>query len=50
LRRVVDPMIVNFEAQTPEEILRAKKVPDNVLSRCREVGATLGTGAAMGLF
>jgi len=50
LRRVVDPMIVNFEAQTPEEILRVKTVSDSVLSRCREVGAALGAGAAMGLF
>ena len=50
LRRVVDSMIVNFEAQAPEDILRAKTVPDNVATRCREVGATLGAGAAIGLF
>ena len=50
LRRVADPMIVNFEAQTPEAILAAKTVSGEALGRCRELGAALGEGLAQGMF
>ena len=50
LKRVSDPLIVNLEAQTPEEIMAQKEVPENSLDQCREIGALLAAGASMGLF
>ena len=50
LRRVADPMIVNFAAQTPEAIL-APKVPDpGTLRNCRELGFGLAEGIVLGVF
>ncbi|MCJ1959748.1 flavodoxin family protein [Novosphingobium mangrovi (ex Hu et al. 2023)] len=50
LKRVADGMIVNLGAQTPEEILAPKIVPQASLSACREMGEALATGLAMGVF
>lgn len=50
LRRVADPLIVNLGAQTPEAILAAKHVPKAELARCRELGAALAEGLALGVF
>ena len=50
LRRVAEPLIVNFQAQTPSAILAAKTVPDEILAQCREIGAALVEGLAHGLF
>ena len=50
LKRVADPMIVNFSAQTPEEILARKQVPEDVLAECRELGEGLAEGLQMGVF
>ena len=50
LKRVAAPLIVNFGAQTPEAILAAKQVPEHALASCRDLGAALGAGAAMGAF
>ena len=50
LRRVAENLIVNTAAQTPEAILAAKAVPEDQLARCRELGAMLGAGLAMGAF
>ena len=50
LRRVAEPLIVNTAAQTPETILAPKVVGKTDLARCRELGATLGAGLAMGAF
>jgi len=50
LKRVADPMIVNFSAQLPEEILAEKTVPDDVLTRCRELGDGLAEGVRIGVF
>ncbi len=50
LKRVADPMIVNFSAQLPEEILAEKRVPDDVLARCRELGEGLAEGVRLGVF
>jgi multimeric flavodoxin WrbA len=50
LRRVAEPLIVNFGAQTPEAILAAKVVAEEDLARCRELGAALAEGLRLGLF
>ena len=50
LRRAADPLIVNLHAQTPEAILASKIVPTDTLERCREMGAALAEGLALGLF
>jgi multimeric flavodoxin WrbA len=50
LRRVADPMIVNFAAQTPEAIAAPKQVPGKVLKTCRDLGQALAEGAALGMF
>ena len=50
LKRVADPMIVNFDAQTPEAILAPKSPSNNVLRDCRELGQALGEGLELGLF
>lgn len=50
LKRVVDPMIVNFAAQTPDAILAQKMPSASVLSECRELGTALGAGASLGVF
>ena len=50
LRRVAESVIVNTAAQTPEAILAEKTVPDAELVRCRELGAALAAGLALGAF
>ncbi|AWW74623.1 flavodoxin [Erythrobacter sp. KY5] len=50
LKRVADPMIVVFGAQTPDEIWAAKTVPDRVLRDCRELGNGLAEGIVVGVF
>lgn len=50
LKRVADPMIVNFEAQTPSAILAPKMPSDLILSECRELGTALAEGLALGVF
>lgn len=50
LKRVASPLIVNFEAQTPEAILSEKTVPDNALKACREMGFGLAEGVSLGVF
>ena len=50
LKRVTDPLIVNFNAHTPEEILAPKIVPDEKLAACDELGAALAEGLALGVF
>jgi multimeric flavodoxin WrbA len=50
LRRVADPMIVNFAAQTPEAIAAPKQVPPPVLGQCRDIGAALAEGLRIGVF
>ncbi|MFC3174841.1 flavodoxin family protein [Novosphingobium bradum] len=50
LRRVAEPMIVNLGAQTPEEILTAKKVPAPALDAARRLGEALSAGLALGIF
>lgn len=50
LKRVAEPLIVNMRAQTPEEILAEKVVPESELERCRELGAALTEGVRLGIF
>ena len=49
LRRVAEPVIVCTHAQTAEEILAPKTISEADLDRCRELGAALATGLAMGV-
>lgn len=50
LKPVAPPVLVITHAQAPVDILRAKVIEPAELQRCEEVGATLATGLAMGLF
>jgi multimeric flavodoxin WrbA len=50
LREVQPPLIVCTHAQAPEEILAEKIIPEAELARCREFGAAMAAGLAMGVF
>ena len=50
LKEIAPPMIVRNGAQTPEQILAPKRVPDADLSRARELGAAIAAGLASGVF
>lgn len=50
LRAVAQPMIVLTGAQTPQRILAPKTVDPASLARARELGETLASGLALGLW
>lgn len=50
LRCIAPPLIICVHAQTPEEILRPKVIGQADLGRCEELGATLASGLALGIF
>ena len=50
LRRVAEPLIANLAAQTPQEILYPKQVPEPILKHCRELGTALAQGLNQGIF
>ncbi len=50
LRPVQEPMIVCTHAQTREQILGQKPLPEDDLARCRDLGEALAAGLAMGAF
>jgi len=50
LKQAQEPIIVCTHAQTPEEILAEKIIPENDLARCRELGAAMAAGLSMGVF
>lgn len=50
LKKVADTLIVCTHAQTTEEILAQKKIPENQLAKCGEIGATLAAGLGIGMF
>ncbi|MEP5939112.1 MAG: NAD(P)H-dependent oxidoreductase [Erythrobacter sp.] len=50
LRRITDPMIFNFQAQTEQEILAIKTVPQNYLIACEQLGNGLKEGLEIGLY
>ena len=50
LKPIADPIIVCTHAQTPEEILAPKQIPERELKSCEELGAALASGMALGIF
>ena len=50
LNEIAPPIIVRNGAQTPEQILAPKCVPDDDLSRARELGAAFAAGLSSGVF
>jgi multimeric flavodoxin WrbA len=50
LQRVAPALVVCTHAQTPERILAPKQIADADLQRCRELGAGLAQGLALGVF
>lgn len=50
LKRVADPLIVCTHAQTPEAILALKTITAADLDRCREIGAGMAAGLALGIY
>ncbi|NHK28874.1 flavodoxin family protein [Parvularcula flava] len=50
LKQVQAPLIVCTHAQSQEDILSRKTIPDDDLQRCRELGTALGAGLSMGVF
>lgn len=50
LRPVQEPLIVCTHAQTPEEILGQKTIPEDKLGHCRDLGQALAAGLEMGAF
>ena len=50
LRAVADPLIICTHAQTQEAILAPKCIDEADLAKCRDLGAALANGLAMGVF
>jgi len=50
LRLIAAPIIVCTHAESPEAILRTKRIAEEDLKRCEELGATLASGIALGIF
>lgn len=50
LRRVAEPLIVNFASQTPEAIAAPKQVSAEALEACRDIGAAMAEGLRIGVF
>lgn len=50
LKPVAPALIVCTHAQTPQEILRPKQIRPEDLQACRDIGATLAAGLALGVF
>lgn len=50
LRRVTDSVIVNLQAQSPEEILAPKTLSITQFNKCSETGTAMAEGIALGIF
>lgn len=50
LKPIAPPLIVCTHAQAAEDILRPKRIGAEDLRRCAELGATLASGLALGIF
>lgn len=50
LRRVAEPLIVSFRAQTPEAILAPKILDSSARNRCHELGCAMAEGLRLGIF
>ncbi|MGO9935369.1 MAG: flavodoxin family protein [Steroidobacteraceae bacterium] len=50
LKPIAEACIVCTHAQTPEQILSPKKIDERSLLACEELGKTIGSGIALGIF
>ena len=50
MKEVQPPLIISTHAQTPEEILAEKTIPDEQLALCRDLGTALAVGLSMGIY
>lgn len=50
LKPIAEPLIVCTHAQTPQQILSPKHIDEPDRERCGELGATLASGIALGIF
>lgn len=50
LKRVCEPMIANFNAQTPESIRAIKQVPAAIIKNCKFMGGGLVEGLKLGIY
>lgn len=50
LKPIAEPVIICTRAETPDAILAPKAIAAEALARCREVGASMAAGLAMGIF
>ncbi|MEJ8825256.1 NAD(P)H-dependent oxidoreductase [Variovorax humicola] len=50
LKQVAPTLIVCTHAQTPEAILRTKQIGADDLAQCRDLGAALAAGLALGVY
>jgi NAD(P)H-dependent FMN reductase len=50
LRRIAEPLIVDFAAQTPETILSPKTLEAAAIDACRDLGAAIAEGLRLGIF
>jgi len=50
LKPIAEPVIICTRAETPDAILAPKAIAAEALARCRELGASMAAGLAMGIF
>ena len=50
LKRISEPVIFNFNAQEPEEILAEKTLDEERRKQCRELGEAMAEGLRAGIF
>jgi len=50
LKEVQPPLIICTYAQTPEQIMAEKTIPENALEKCRALGQAMAAGLAIGVF
>ena len=50
LKAIAQPLIICTQAQTPERVLAPKTINPKDLESCREIGATLAAGLALGIY
>lgn len=50
LRRIAEGVVINLGAQTPQEVLAPKTVPESALQKCHDLGQSFAAGLVMGAF
>ena len=50
LKKAQEHIIICTHAQTPEEILAEKVIPETEIQRCRDLGVAMAAGLSMGVF